>query len=689
MLGMRTPDWPAMPWPPWFPLVVTTVTAVMAQTSPCPYGCQCLPTPFGTNTICRNVKLESIPQNIPSDTTLLDLGLNTFQALNSSMFPPLPELRILALDNCSIMSIQSRTFENMPQLQNVTLRNNRISTIHRNAFQGIPHLQYLYLENNRMEALPDFVFREMNLVELFLDGNSITELTNGAFVGVRIQNLNLNRNQIGFLSGNAIGELSCCLRTLELSGNQVPLTIDRMAFQGFTLDLLLVAGSQISDHSFMEFLTCKTLDISDNLFLNFNFRNYHSLSSVESLYARALDMSSLRNTLNPFTNLKMLNLASNNLFLLHGRDFSYIRKLETLDLSSNPFMSLPSDLGDYLPQLRTLIVHQGHLMQLTSSTFQGMANLTSLDLRANKLQVIPREMLPVLASIGPLIQLSGNPFHCNCEMRWFREWAENLRFMTGAEMCISPMRGYFLKTPPENFTCSPPEVVRYEETIVAVRGSDIYMTCTAQGNPAPEVEIIAPSGEVLRISPPLNRTSYRTSATWRLKNVDNRVVGLYTCNAMNLEGMASASTDLQVALPTTTTTTTSTTPSPTTPGVVGTTDEDNRTVIEMNTTLGYVSSTVFNMSTSTPLPYDEYGGRWYIYGVGVVAGCLMLSLIVIVVYCLLHRKLYKRKYDVNEAPPTFKELNTRNLITGHGHDVIRNNTEENQLLPAQVSGVWY
>ncbi|KAI8522204.1 Bax inhibitor 1 [Branchiostoma belcheri] len=128
-------------------------------------GCDCKPSSH-----CGK-GITSIPQNLPTSISELDLGsnqINTLQLLwlrynqittiPSGTFANLRKLQELHLGNNQITTIPSGVIANLPNLQTLYLFCNQITTIHSGAFENLPDLDRLKLRSNKMTAIPLSVF---------------------------------------------------------------------------------------------------------------------------------------------------------------------------------------------------------------------------------------------------------------------------------------------------------------------------------------------------------------------------------------------------------------------------------------------------------------------------------------------------------------------------------------------------
>uniref|UniRef100_A0A1A7XK01 Decorin n=1 Tax=Iconisemion striatum TaxID=60296 RepID=A0A1A7XK01_9TELE len=120
----------------------------------CPFRCQCQRRVIQ----CSDLGLKTIPDDIPDDSSLLDL------------------------QNNKITEIKEKDFKNLKGLQTLILVNNKITTIHPKALTPLIKLERLYLSKNFLKEMPANMPKSLH--ELRIHENEITKIKKASFQGM-------------------------------------------------------------------------------------------------------------------------------------------------------------------------------------------------------------------------------------------------------------------------------------------------------------------------------------------------------------------------------------------------------------------------------------------------------------------------------------------------------------------------
>ncbi|KAK9535714.1 hypothetical protein VZT92_008080 [Zoarces viviparus] len=207
---------------------------------------------------------------------------------------------------------------------------------------------------------------------------------------------------------------------LELGGNNLS-EIGTRAFTGlWSLRVLVLTNSQIQEMQPQAFFSLSFLEKLD---LSWN-----------QLTALPVDFST------SLSALRVLRLEHNNLHHISGNSFEHLDNMEKLDLSSNQLVAVGFGVFRGLSRLRQLYLHNNRLTVVQQGSLDMLPGLEVLQLSNNNISHIDNNALAPLYSLAVLaldgnnlnhlkfktficlhttathIQLSGNPWSCDCDL---------------------------------------------------------------------------------------------------------------------------------------------------------------------------------------------------------------------------------------------------------------------------------
>uniref|UniRef100_A0A4W4ETX9 LRRCT domain-containing protein n=2 Tax=Electrophorus electricus TaxID=8005 RepID=A0A4W4ETX9_ELEEL len=299
--------------------------------------------------------------------------------------------------------------------------------------------------------------------------------------------INLEKNKLRFLAERAFGTLPS-LRSLSLNHNNISF-ITPGAFKG----LPNLVELKMAHNEYIRYLHTRTftslkrlvrLDLSEcNLFSMperifaeqtsmrelLCFHNYFrrvpvAIRGMENLTHVYLERNKIEavayNSLVGLSSVRYLNLQENRISVIHDEAFKDLCHLENFYLNDNLLVYLPPrsfkglshlkmlNLGGNLltnisrswfsdmAELEVLYLDRNSLAFIEDGAFENLTSLVTLHLNSNNLTTLPFTIFQPIYFIGHLY-LFRNPWECDCELEWLKEWMENYQLVRDIP-CASP-----------------------------------------------------------------------------------------------------------------------------------------------------------------------------------------------------------------------------------------------------------
>lgn len=255
----------------------------------------------------------------------------------------------------------------------------------------------------------------------------------------------------------------------------------------------------------------------------------NALADLTELRTLDLSHNSLefitRGLLERLENLQYLNLAANPLNTLASGTFRNLVNLEFLNLSGNNLTQLSFGLLHFSPNLISLTldntkieaIHNSELLGVAKLQFLYLRNntkladietyvladtpaLKELDISGNALSVLPQS-ISNLTHLEKL-NISNNPWACDCRMIWFASWVETRTNITLSDLTCGPYAypNDMLITL-KHLHCTPPVIKRKSPTKLYRLRSNALLECDFEANPSPSLTWVTPRREVFHWNP--------------------------------------------------------------------------------------------------------------------------------------------------------------------------------------------
>ncbi|GBP43493.1 Toll-like receptor 7 [Eumeta japonica] len=329
---------------------------------------------------------------------ILNLRNNSIGYVEDNVFSPLFNLHTLNLGENRLHTIEEYLFNGLYILNKLSLNNNLLSYINENAFKNCSDLKELDLSSNHLKRVPRAIWQLPFLKSLDLGENLLTDIDKNSFYNLsQLSGLRLIDNQIGNLTVGMFSHLSS-LQVLNLAKNKIQ-TIETETFQkNAQLEAVRLDGNFISDINgvFVSLTKLLWLNLSENHLVWFDYAFIPSSLKWLDVHANFIEILGNYYKLQSELNVKTLDVSHNRLVAINS-------------------MAIPNSV-------ELFFMNNNFITNIDTDTFLDKKNLTRVDMYANELEQLDLNSLrlsrvPASRAL-PEFYISGNPFRCDCSMKW-------------------------------------------------------------------------------------------------------------------------------------------------------------------------------------------------------------------------------------------------------------------------------
>jgi len=370
---------------------INTISEVnLVSPGSCPDGCSC----FSTVVDCSFTTLETVPNNISPTTTDLNLQFNQINRLITNQFIHLPNLSHLNLQSNNVLSnIDAGAFNNLRKLKILNMEDNSIIVLPPSVFWELTSLSVLNLQNNRIGVLTKLMMLGLdNVVELSFSGNPIYAIENSTFCSkFGLQKLDISKNEL--LTYKA--EYFSCLPNLQQlylnEPNSLVCNEDLKNFKKYAESSAILKSQNLIECSAPEYM-------SGLSFSEISSSNLVSLGSCPekcSCFSDVVDCSerdlySVPDGISPDT--KELFLQNNIIEGLEVNQFIHLQDIERLYLHGNSIKSMTPTSFTSATKLQQLTLHDNDIEECPNSLLAGLGDLKTVNMNNNKLTKLGAQM---------------------------------------------------------------------------------------------------------------------------------------------------------------------------------------------------------------------------------------------------------------------------------------------------------
>ena len=409
--------------------------------------------PISHNNIVSLSMVHSSIKRIGNDTfedlgnlTTLDLSHNPYlkvYSLKRSLYSlKNSNLNLLRFDGMrwNNKDIGTGVFNGVSRnISTLSISDNRISILPYGFGEGLEKLLELYAKKNRLFSCNWSLHKLQSLVKLDLSNNkivgcdvdilpgSLKELilssnrfdisrlcpslltSNRTYKASNIHILNLKRNNIRSIDKQSFHCLPV-LSFLDLSNNGIR-QVEAGVFSGVDgLQSLILSGNNL----------CQNMSVGIDAFDIPSLKQFiFSSNSVNLIYCG--DSVSLRNN----TKLEEIDFSFNYLPYLTEKLiylFGKLENLKTLNLRNVYWKTIPRGFLKLFPYVENIILSNNFFKEISSDVFSENLKIKTLLLDSNQISGIGyTTFTPMFWNTIELLNLSSNPFSCDCNLLWFRD----------------------------------------------------------------------------------------------------------------------------------------------------------------------------------------------------------------------------------------------------------------------------
>lgn len=508
---------------------------------PCPSACLCIVNDHYAETIditCENRTSQHL-QLPPSVSSLYFVNVST-QFIQSTNLVPM--------------------YSSGSDLIKVVYKHSGIRGLSQSAFSDVPYLEHLDLSGNLIAEIPETVFHPLTSLRLLnLNDNKIPSLADSVFKYQQYLNeLNLSKNNLVSTHYQTYSNCSL-LRILDLSYNDITSLENSL---NPSLVVLLMNNNRLkemSSNTFANLESLRILNLANNNIKLIKADLFRMLKSLEGLDLKNNEIEILpKGTFEKLTNLQVLNISKNPISHLEDNLFQTNLDLNSLAFANTQITKISASLLSKLKRLRVLTAsHNYRLSTIEDFKFTSSNHLQYIDLSFNNLTSLPI-FISHLQTVEYL-NLENNPWKCNCRSGWFVQWlANNPHAINSPLSCDEENMTDKLVT----LNCEAPQARNDTLHQVLEFRSTVVLTCYFNGEPAPSITWVTPSGYIFHYYPRNNSTDiFSSHPRIHLYNLDSvaetritvlsngsleiqellrQDAGIYTCLAINPVGNATS-----------------------------------------------------------------------------------------------------------------------------------------------------
>lgn len=379
---------------------------------------------------CNGRILENIPDEIPHDSTYLDLGFNKISVIKATDLTHLSKLNFLVINNNRISHIEDKSFANLKELKSLRIFRNKLTNLTDNMFVGLENLVFVNLMYCQISYISSKAFQPLvSLKTALLDFNHIHHIQDivQIFQLPNIAKISFMFNNIRSLDSDELLLNTTTVTAINLAYNSLSkFSLKRDIFPHLqSLDLKKFSHNftwYVANKTFLRSVTELHLDSMFNLntytaILNstISLKTVHLSGTHQHFIKDACSIPSLT-TFNfidsptktvddhvfwPCSRLTWLSVSGHSLNKLPDQSLQSLTQIRVLDLHENEFSKVPRAVQG-LSTLKSLDLSSNLISDLDCLDFANLTKLTTLNLYNNRITKLPECVFQNLCNLRSL-----------------------------------------------------------------------------------------------------------------------------------------------------------------------------------------------------------------------------------------------------------------------------------------------